>query len=130
METDKTARLYEKLIRSQELANTVPKGIFGEDPSRYAEIISNCISKIVQSGQTWYSGQVEGWCDRFINELDPHRGEHHYSRRYNCKVYGDDCCPFWRREGEGICAGWPGEDAHPCMANADGSGCALFPRYA
>ncbi len=50
-----------------------------------------------------------------------------WSDTYKKKIRGDDCCPFWRPTGTGICMGHPHKKRCVCRANADGTGCPVFP---
>ena len=55
-----------------------------------------------------------------------------YDDVYKREIQGNDCCPFWRPENDGVCAGWPHKDTPdvypPCPADEDGSGCPIFPK--
>ena len=52
-----------------------------------------------------------------------------YDDLYKRRIHGDECCPFWRVYKGGSCVGFPGKKYCSCKANADGSGCPLFPKH-
>lgn len=49
-----------------------------------------------------------------------------YSEVYKHQIRGDDCCPFWRADNQGICKAQPWKGDVPCTANPDGTSCPVF----